>query len=87
MFREGGTMSPIQRVATRIYRRRTKRIEQAVLATGFRDPILPSGSWTAHGLASQMVLVDRPLLARLCDPLIVGRPRVGPRDEAIQRVS
>ncbi len=77
--------TPIQRAATRIYGARAKRIEAAILATGFRDPVLPSGSWTAHGLASQMLLVDRPLLARLCDPLIFGRPRQTPREEAMTR--
>lgn len=78
-------MSPVQRVAGRLYGRKCKRIEAAILVTGFRDPILPSGAWTAHGLASQMVLVDHPVLARLCDPLVFGRPKRGPRREAMER--
>jgi hypothetical protein len=78
-------MTPIQRWAGWTYGRKCKRVEAAILATGFRDPILPSGHWTAHGLASQMVLVDHPVIARLCDPLIFGRPRRGPRREAMER--
>jgi hypothetical protein len=78
--------TPIQIVARRLYTRRVRRGEEAIRAVGITSaPARVGFEWTAWGMASQVILVDRPLLCRLCDPLIFGRPKLGPRKEALIR--